>query len=183
MYGTMRSGAVPPINDIQLVEFLDNLNCSPERKELMTAALSLVGRVPYFWGGKSSAGWNETWNTPKVVTSIGSSTTGTLRPYGMDCTGFTEWVYRTALGVEIGTGSWNQWAKSTLITQDELLPGDLGFMSVPGTSSSQHVLIYAGKDKDGYILWVHCEWGYGVHISSPGYVKYYMRPNNIDLGG
>ena len=181
MYGAVRSGSVPPINDEELAEIISNLNTTQKREELLTAALSLVGRVPYFWGGKSTAGWNDDWNTPKVVTSIGSSSTGTLRPYGLDCTGFTDWVYKTALGVSIGTGSWNQWDNSISITQSQLLPGDLGYMSIPGTSTSQHVLMYVGKDASGNLLWVHCEWGIGVHINSPNYVQYYRRPN-IDWG-
>ena len=183
MYGTVTSGAVPPITDIELAAFLANLNCSQTRKDLLSNALSLVGRVPYFWGGKSGPGWNDEWNTPKLVTSIGSSTTGTIRPYGLDCTGFTDWVYKTTLGVSsIGAGSWNQWDNSTAITKDELLPGDLGYKTIPGSVTSQHVLMYAGKDENGNLLWVHCEFSFGVHVSSPGYVKYYRRPNGIDWG-
>lgn len=102
----------------------------------MRCALSLVGRVPYFWGGKSAPGWNEEWNTPKLVTAAGSSSTGTIRPYGLDCSGFTEWVYQTALGVTLYDGSWNQWDATHAISEDELLPGDLGFMAVPVQSQS-----------------------------------------------
>ena len=95
MYGTASDGSVPPISDAELNLFLASLDCSGKRKELMRCALSLVGRVPYFWGGKSAPGWNSEWNTPKLVTSAGSSSTGTIRPYGLDCSGFTEWVYQT----------------------------------------------------------------------------------------
>ena len=109
MYGTTSDGSVPPISDAELNLFLASLDCSGKRKELMRCALSLVGRVPYFWGGKSAPGWNSEWNTPKLVTAAGSSSTGTIRPYGLDCSGFTEWVYQTALGVTLYDGSWNQW--------------------------------------------------------------------------
>ena len=177
MFGSLIHGAVPLITDAELAEFIANLNTTQQRKELVTAALSLVGRVPYFWGGKSAAGWNNDWNTPRVVTSVGSSSTGTLRPFGLDCSGFTDWVYKTALGVSIGAGSWNQWDNSTSITQSQLLPGDLGYMAIPGTVPTNHVLIYAGKDSSGNLLWVHCEWGTGVHINSPDYIKYFRRPN------
>ncbi|WP_417051425.1 peptidoglycan endopeptidase [Dysosmobacter welbionis] len=87
MYGTASNGSVPPISDAELNLFLASLDCSGKRKELMRCALSLVGRVPYFWGGKSAPGWNEEWNTPKLVTAAGSSSTGTIRPYGLDCSG------------------------------------------------------------------------------------------------
>ena len=80
MYGSLENGMVPPITDAELNAYLASLTCSETRKELMRVALSLVGRVPYFWGGKSPPGWNEAWNTPRLVTSAGSSSTGTLRP-------------------------------------------------------------------------------------------------------
>ena len=99
MYGSLTSGTVPPITDAELNAYLNSLTCSGTRKELMRAALSLVGRVPYFWGGKSAPGWNEAWNTPRLVTSAGSSSTGTIRPYGLDCSGFTDWVYRLWVSV------------------------------------------------------------------------------------
>ena len=180
IYGYIGKGTIPPLEDAEILEFLENLECSPQRKELITAALSLVGRVPYFWGGKSASGWNDDWNTPKLVTSIGSSTSNTLQPYGLDCTGFTDWVYKTALGVNIGEGSYTQWDNSIALTKSELLPGDLGYMAVPGTVNTNHVLIYAGKDPNGNMLWVHCEFNKGVHINSPDYIKYYRRPKGVD---
>ena len=53
MYGTSSDGSVPPISDAELNLFLANLDCSGKRKELMRCALSLVGKVPYFWGGRA----------------------------------------------------------------------------------------------------------------------------------
>lgn len=181
MYGTLSNGSVPPITDAELNAFLNSLTCSGTRKELMRAALSLVGRVPYFWGGKSAPGWNEAWNTPRLVTSAGSSSTGTIRPYGLDCSGFTQWVYQTALGVTLYDGTWNQWDATFAITEDELLPGDLGFMAAPGTVPVNHVLLYAGKDADGKQLWVHCTSGSGVVLNSPTYVTQFRRRKDIDL--
>lgn len=183
MYGTTSDGSVPPISDAELNLFLASLGCSGKRKELMRCALSLVGRVPYFWGGKSAPGWNSDWNTPRLVTAAGSSSTGTIRPYGLDCSGFTEWVYQTALGVTLYDGTWNQWDATHAITKEELLPGDLGFMAVPGTVPVNHVLLYAGEDADGNMLWVHCASGTGVVLNSPDYVTQYRRRNDIDLEG
>ena len=183
MYGTTSDGSVPPISDAELNLFLASLDCSGKRKELMRCALSLVGRVPYFWGGKSAPGWNSDWNTPRLVTAAGSSSTGTIRPYGLDCSGFTEWVYQTALGVTLYDGTWNQWDATHAITKEELLPGDLGFMAVPGTVPVNHVLLYAGEDADGNMLWVHCASGTGVVLNSPDYVTQYRRRNDIDLEG
>ena len=61
---------------------------SPEREAVVRTACSLVGKVNYFWGGKSLVlGWDSRWGELRLVTAAGSSTTGTYRPYGLDCSG------------------------------------------------------------------------------------------------
>ena len=61
---------------------------SPEREAVVRTACSLVGKVNYFWGGKSLViGWDVRWGELRQVTAAGSSTTGSYRPYGMDCSG------------------------------------------------------------------------------------------------
>ena len=61
---------------------------SPEREAVVRTACSLVGKVNYFWGGKSLVfGWDARWGELRQVTAAGSSTTGTYRPYGLDCSG------------------------------------------------------------------------------------------------
>lgn len=61
---------------------------SPEREAVVRTACSLVGKVNYFWGGKSLViGWDVRWGELRQVTAAGSSTTGTYRPYGLDCSG------------------------------------------------------------------------------------------------
>ena len=63
-------------------------NLSPEREAVVRTACSLVGKVNYFWGGKSLViGWDARWGELRQVTAAGSSTTGTYRPYGLDCSG------------------------------------------------------------------------------------------------
>ncbi len=137
--------------------------------------------MPYFWGGKSAAGWNEKWNTPRLVTSGGSKTSGTIRPYGLDCSGFTDWVYKTALGKGLPAGSANQWRNSAPITEAELLPGDLGFRGAPCDPGINHVLMYAGKE-NGKHMWVHCSSSAGgVVLNSPRYIKYFRRPKDFAL--
>ena len=178
--GGSQGGESVPLTDEELIAFVERQNCNETRKHILSTALSLVGKVPYFWGGKSDAGWNDEWNTPKVVTATGSSATGTILPYGLDCSGYTDWVFKTAMGVSIKAGSWNQWDNSYAITEAELLPGDLGFMAVPGTVPVNHVLIYAGVDETGKKMWVHCASGIGVGLNSPDYVSYYRRPINVD---
>ena len=54
---------------------------------------------------------------------------------------------------------------------------------LPGTVPVNHVLLYAGEDADGNMLWVHCASGTGVVLNSPDYVTQYRRRNDIDLEG
>ena len=169
LYGTAGSGNAVPLTDAELIAFLSRQSCSETRKHIVKTGLSLVGKVPYFWGGKSEAGWNDEWNTPKLVTAAGSTSTGTIRPFGLDCSGFTDWTYKTAVGVSLYGGTWSQWDESYEITADELLPGDLGFLMNDDGNGWNHVLIFAGYGEKGDRMWVHSSGGEGVIFNSPSY--------------
>lgn len=183
IYGANASGMAVPLTDAELIAFLNRQNCNGTRRLLLETGLSLVGKVPYFWGGKSAAGWNEEWNTPKLVTAAGSPSSGTIRPYGLDCSGFTDWVYKTALGVSLQAGTGGQWENSYSITADELLPGDLGFLMESDGSGWNHVLMFAGYSEDGKRMWVHSSSGTGVILNTPSYESNLQlrRPSNIDF--
>ena len=183
LYGTLGNGTAVPLTDAELIAFVNRQNCNATRKHILTTALSLVGKVPYFWGGKSAAGWNDEWNTPKLVTSAGSSSTGTIRPFGLDCSGFTDWTYKTAVGVSLHAGTYGQWDNSYAIDESELLPGDLGFLMNDGGAGWNHVLIFAGYGEDGSRKWVHSEGGIGVHLNTPSYEGRLSlrRPKNVDF--
>ena len=144
------------ISDAALRDILDNLpkTVSEERKETVKMAFSLVGKVSYFWGGKSSAiGWDSRWGTPKKVTAVGSNTTGMTIPYGLDCSGFVDWVFNNTFGVVVGHGGGarSQYSYCRKISWAEAQPGDLVFYPDLG-----HVGIVAGYDGEGNVLIVHC---------------------------
>lgn len=127
---------------------------SERRKAVVEKAYSLLGKVNYFWGGKSSAiGWDSRWGTPTRVTAPGSRSTGTVRPYGLDCSGFVDWVFNNSLEYVIGYGGGaaSQHGYCKPISWSEALPGDLVFY--PGDS---HVGIFVGKDESGNPLIIHC---------------------------
>ena len=127
---------------------------SERRRAVVEKAYSLLGKVNYFWGGKSSAiGWDSRWGTPTRVTAPGSRSTGTVRSYGLDCSGFVDWVFNNSLGYVIGHGGGaaSQHGYCKPISWSEALPGDLVFY--PGDS---HVGIFVGKDESGNPLIIHC---------------------------
>lgn len=144
------------ISDAALRDILDNLPeaVSEKRKATVKTAFSLVGKVSYFWGGKSSAiGWDSRWGTPKKVTAAGSNTTGMTIPYGLDCSGFVDWVFNNTFGVVVGHGGGarSQYSYCRKISWAEAQPGDLVFYPDLG-----HVGIVAGYDGEGNVLIVHC---------------------------
>lgn len=182
LYGAISPGESVPLTDEELIAFVNSQSCTGVQKLLLETALSLVGKVPYFWGGKSPAGWNDEWNTPKLVTSAGSSSTGTIRPYGLDCSGFTSWVYDTALGIDIGAGTGGQYPKTTAVSAADLQIGDLGFLAGSGGGGWNHVLMFAGYGSSGERMWVHSSSGSGVILNSPSYESSLVlrRPKNVD---
>ena len=183
LYGSLGSGQAVPLTDAELLAFVAQQNCTPVREHILKTALSLVGRVPYFWGGKSPPGWNDEWNTPKLVTSAGSSSTGTIRPYGLDCSGFSDWVYKTAVGISLYGDNWSQWDNSYAISASELLPGDLGFLMNEDGAGWNHVLLFAGYGSEGQRMWVHCTSGKGVVLNTPRYESRLSlrRPKYVDF--
>lgn len=182
LYGAVTPGQSVPLTDEELIAYVNSQQCSGVRKLLLETALSLVGKVPYFWGGKSPAGWNDEWNTPKLVTSAGSSSTGTIRPYGLDCSGFTSWIYDTALSVDIGAGTGGQYPKTTAVSASDLQIGDLGFLAGSGGGGWNHVLMFAGYGSGGERMWVHSSSGSGVILNSPSYESSLVlrRPTGVD---
>ena len=134
---------------------------SVERRKVVTYALALVDRVDYFWGGKSLVlGWDDRWGEMMEVTAEGDDTTGTERPYGLDCSGFVDWAFYNASGGSYipgqGGGAAAQHGQCADIPWEEVQPGDLVFYP-----EDDHVGIAAGRDGQGRLLVVHCAAGVG----------------------
>lgn len=150
------------VSQEQARELLRNLpaDLSPERRAAVETACRLVGKVSYFWGGKSQVmGWDSRWGTIQKVWAAGSSTTGAYLPYGLDCSGFVDWVFYNATGgsyiIGHGGGAHAQHTYCTAITWAEAQPGDLVFYP-----EDTHVGIVGGWDADGNIQIIHCASGY-----------------------
>lgn len=109
-------------NSIVNVDFFNGyIALEEERKNIVLVAESMIGNITYEWGGKpTNQGWNERWNASGK---------------GLDCSGFVQWVYWTALGI------YNEDIISTraisdtqeMISFESLQPGDIGLMFAGGS--------------------------------------------------
>ena len=138
---------------------------SEERVNVISAAYSLVGKVGYFWGGKSRViGWDSSWGTAATVSAGGSTSSGTTRAYGLDCSGFVTWAFvngyqDTEKGDAIGEGTTDQWEHCETINAQDAQPGDLVFQRGPEGGSNNHVGILVGQTDEGDWIAVHCSSG------------------------
>lgn len=159
---------------------------SEERVAVIQAGYSLVGKVAYFWGGKSSVlGWDDRWGSAAQVSSSGDSSTGRIRAYGLDCSGFVDWAFNngyqdTDLEDQVGHGTSDQWNKAETIQGHEAQAGDLVFQRGPEAGSDNHVGILVGKSSSGDWIAVHCSGsqnGVTVGEAYSASFRYIRRPS------
>lgn len=159
---------------------------SRERAQVVEAAYSLVGKIPYYYGGKSSViGWDLRWGRPKYVTGAGVLQMGKEQEYGLDCSGFVTWAFingyedESAAG-RIGHGTSSQWCNCDAVSEKEAQPGDLVFLDGPeATGPNNHVGIVAGHNDDGKLVVIHCNGndnGVVVESAYSAGFRYVRRP-------
>ena len=135
---------------------------SEERVNVITAAYSLVGEVGYFWGGKSTQiGKDSSWGSAAKVSAAGSPSSGTVRAYGLDCSGFVTWsvingYLNQGMQSSVGDGTSEQWENANVVSEQDAQPGDLVFQNGPEAGSNNHVGIICGKTDAGDWIAVHC---------------------------
>ncbi|MCW2542086.1 MAG: Cell wall-associated hydrolase (invasion-associated protein)-like protein [Frankiales bacterium] len=104
------------------------------------------GRVPYSWGGGHGA-------HPRPSLGTCAGYTGSIKPCpanhtkGVDCSGFTRWVYYLAFGRDVlGSGSSRSQINRHMHRVKNPQPGDLVFYG-GSARSIHHVGIYIGHGK------------------------------------
>lgn len=144
---------------------------SEERRCIVLNALSLLGKVPYEWGGKaSSGGYDPSWWT---FDSSGQQK-------GLDCSGYVQWVYMTsgyAASVTNKLYSTASISRSlSSVSESDLQPGDIGLLNT-GSGSQNHTGIYLGNG-----LWIHCSSGAKTVIVSNYNFKYFKKAPTENAG-
>lgn len=150
----------------------NGLSTTQNRKELFNTAISLIGRVPYLWGGKSKcSGYDSYW----------WSFNENGQQNGLDCSGYIQWIYRTA-GYSKETyekiGSTAATLKNCCrIRKIDLQIGDLGLLH-EDNGAVNHVGMYIGN---GYFI--HCSSSAGTVTIGKGDeigFKIFARVDNIE---
>ncbi len=142
---------------------------SENQKAIIDTATALIGNVPYEWGGKANKpGYDHTWWTFE----------DNGKQKGLDCSGFVEWVFRTA---GYPQDIWNELHSTSEIlkrcqpiTQNELEIGDLGLLN--NGESVNHVGIYLGNG-----LWIHCSSGENTVVINHFDFKVFRKVEKIGL--
>ena len=150
------------ITQADAVALLENLpdDLSPERKAVIQHALTLVGKVNYFWGGKSLVlGWDSRWGTTMQVTAAGSSSTGTYRPLrdGLQrlCgLGILQRHRRRVHHRPRGAGPPHSTVTALRLHGTRRSPAT--WYSIPRTPMW---VLWGGRDENGNLLIIHCASG------------------------
>lgn len=139
-----------PLSEGEIESYLNQLpdGLSQTRKDIIRFALSSVGKVPYYWGGKPSSA-NYAGNSFGVLTA--PDTKGRILK-GLDCSGWINWVYWSATGSRLPYESTSGLALcGTKIRRSELQPGDI----IVRTGADAHVIMFLGWTSDGKIRCIH----------------------------
>lgn len=131
--------------EIELYMSLVPEDASRQRKDFVRYALTSVGKIPYYWGGKPSA-------PGYTGNGFGSLTVpdedGRLLK-GLDCSGWINWVYWSVTGKGLGAQSTGTLLGcGSPVARDELLPGDICIRFNP----MAHVVIFLGWTAEGNML-------------------------------
>lgn len=163
-----------PLTREEINYFLNRLdeNLSVNRRKVIETALKSVGRIPYYYGGKSYTLGYEGANFGRKV----------LPDYkgrclkGLDCSGWVNWVYNSTFRTNLVTADGTQKLASVgnKIRREELKPGDL--IVRPGHDS--HVMMFLEWAPDGRVTVIH-ENGTANNVSIGTYDAYYPYYRSI----
>ncbi len=140
-----------PLTEEEISKYLSSLpeDISDERKAVIKFALSSVGKIPYYWGGKASAASYEKNGFGRVIEADYKGRV--LR--GLDCSGWVQWVYWSAIGNRLNGAS----STATLIGEgqkikrSELQPGDI----VVRVGADSHVVMFLQWAGNGNMIVIH----------------------------
>ena len=164
----IKSDTTVSAEDNEILSHAIAMSDTASQQILVSIAGSLLGRIPYEWGGKSDkAGFDDSWYIFDE----------SARQKGLDCSGYIQWILRTA-GFEgwdslVNTSDFLSSDKLYPISAQDLQPGDMGLFYPDSKTRTNHIGMYLG---DGY--WIHCSSSAGtVVITNNSKFSIYRRLN------
>ncbi len=139
-----------PLTNQEIDEYMNRLpaDTSVTRRNIIHFALSSVGRVPYYWGGKPAASGYEGNNFGALIPA---DPKGRLLR-GLDCSGWINWVYWSATGKRLaGESTSSLCLCGKQVSLSELKPGDI----IVRTGANAHVVMFLGWTADGQMNVIH----------------------------
>lgn len=139
-----------PLTQFEIEEYMDRIpeDVSQIRKDLIHFALSSVGKVPYYWGGKPSA---PNYSRNSFGSLINPDRKGRILK-GLDCSGWISWVYWSVTGKRLPYESTSGLALcGQSIRREQLQPGDI----IIRTGEDAHVIMFLEWTEDGRIRCIH----------------------------
>lgn len=139
-----------PLTNQEIDEYMNRLpaDTSITRRNIIHFALSSVGRVPYYWGGKPAASGYEGNNFGALIPA---DPKGRLLR-GLDCSGWVNWVYWSATGKRLaGESTSSLCLCGKQVSLRELKPGDI----IVRTGANAHVVMFLGWTADGQMNVIH----------------------------
>ena len=139
-----------PLTNQEIDEYMNRLpaDTSVTRRNIIHFALSSVGRVPYYWGGKPAASGYEGNHFGALIPA---DPKGRLLR-GLDCSGWINWVYWSATGKRLaGESTSSLCLCGKQVSLSELKPGDI----IVRTGANAHVVMFLGWTADGQMNVIH----------------------------
>lgn len=139
-----------PLTNQEIEGYMNQLpeDTSVTRRNIVHFALSSVGRVPYYWGGKASAPGYEGNHFGALIPADDKGRM--LR--GLDCSGWINWVYWSATGKRLpGESTSSLCLCGEQISRRELQPGDI----IVRTGAGAHVVMFLSWSADGRMNVIH----------------------------
>lgn len=139
-----------PLTNSEIQEYMGRLpdDISKTRRDIIRFALSSVGKVPYYWGGKPSA---PNYSRNGFGTFVSPDYKGRVLK-GLDCSGWISWVYWSVTGKRLAYESTSGLALcGSPVSRSNLQPGDI----ILRTGENAHVIMFLEWTEDGKIRCIH----------------------------
>ena len=140
-----------PLSEEEISRYMSMLpeNLSAERKNVIYYALSAVGKVPYYYGGKAS---EQGLDGNQFGKTVGRDYKG-RNTKGLDCSGFVQWAYWSGAEnpLDFASSTKELVGKGNKIKRSELIPADL----VIQPSGESHVVMFLAWTEEGQMLAIH----------------------------